>query len=104
MKKMDESGTKLCRAQAELFVSSISLTKCSSPIFLRRFMNSSAAKRMDAGSFLFEANTNESIIKEIEKEDWKKLISLLKCFLVGLIVIIGVKKDILNIRVRIDLI
>ena len=68
MKTMDEIGNKLCRAQAELFVSSISLTNCSSPVFLRRFMNSSAAKRMDDGSFLFESSTNESIVAEIEEE------------------------------------
>ena len=68
MKTMDEIGNKLCRAQAELFVSSISLTNCSSAIFLRRFMNSSAAKRMDDGSFLFEASTNESVVAEIEEE------------------------------------
>ena len=68
MKTMDEIGNKLCRAQAELFVSSISLTNCSSAIFLRRFMNSSVAKRMDDGSFLFEASTNESVIAEIEEE------------------------------------
>ena len=68
MKTMDETGLKLCRAQAELFVSSLSLTDCSSAVFLRRFMNSSAAKRMDEGSFLYEASTNESIIAEIEEE------------------------------------
>ena len=68
MKTMDETGLKLCRAQAELFVSSLSLTDCSSAVFLRRFMNSSAAKRMDEGSFLYEASTNASIIAEIEEE------------------------------------
>ena len=47
MKKMDEAGRKLCKAQAELFASSAALTKCSSAVFLRRFMNSSAAERMD---------------------------------------------------------
>ena len=68
MKTMDEIGNKLCKAQAELFVSSISLTNCSSAFFLRRFMNSSAARRFDDGSFLFEASTNESVIAEIEEE------------------------------------
>ena len=68
MKTMDEIGNKLCRAQAELFVSSISLTNCSSAIFLRRFMNSSVAKRMDDGSYLFEASSNESVMAEIEEE------------------------------------
>ena len=65
---MDETGSKLCKAQAELFVTSISLTSCSSAIFLRRFMHSSVAKRMDEGSFLFESSTNESLIAEIEEE------------------------------------
>ena len=68
MKTIDEIGIKLCKAQAELFVSSNSLTNCSSAVFLRRFMNSNVAKRMDEGLFLFEASTNESVIAEIEEE------------------------------------
>ncbi len=68
MKTMDEIGLKLCKAQAELFVSSITLADCSSAVFLRRFMNSAVAKRMDEGSFLFEATTNESIVAEINEE------------------------------------
>ena len=68
MKTIDEIGIKLCKAQAELFVSSNSLTNCSSAVFLRRFMNSNVAKRMDEGIFLFEASTNESVIAEIEEE------------------------------------
>ena len=68
MKTMDETGLKLCRAQAELFASSVDLTDCSSAVFLRRFMNSSAAKRMDEGSFLFEASSDKSIVEEIEEE------------------------------------
>ena len=62
MRTIDEMGNKLCRAQAELFVSTITLTNCSSAVFLRRFMYSAVAKRMDYGSFLFEASTNESIL------------------------------------------
>ncbi len=68
MRTIDEMGNKLCRAQAELFVSTITLTNCSSAVFLRRFMYSAVAKRMDYGSFLFEASTNESILSEIEEE------------------------------------
>ncbi len=68
MKTIDETGFKLCRAQAELFVASLSLTECSSAVFLRRFMNSSVAKRMDEGSFLFESSTVTSVIAEIEDE------------------------------------
>ena len=68
MKLMDEIGLKLCKTQAELFVSSITLTDCSSAVFLRRFMNSAVAKRMDEGGFIFEATTNESVVSEIDEE------------------------------------
>lgn len=68
MKQMDETGLKLCKAQAELFAASVSLAGCSSAVFLRRFMNSNVAKRMDDGSFLFESDTKESIAAEIEEE------------------------------------
>lgn len=68
MKKIDEFGLDLCKAQAKLFVDSLSYVKCSSSVFLRRFMNSLVAKRMDKGSFLFESSTSESIFAEIEEE------------------------------------
>lgn len=68
MKNMDEAGLKCCKAQADLFVASLKLTECSSAVFLRRFMNSSVAKRMDEGSFLFESSTEESMISELDEE------------------------------------
>ena len=68
MKQMDELGGKLCKAQAALFVASIRGTDCSSAVFLRRFMHSGAAKRMDIGSYLFEASTEQSILDEISEE------------------------------------
>ena len=68
MRKMDDIGFKLCKAQADLFVSSLTLTECSSAVFLRRFMNSNVAKRMDKGSFLFESSTTESIMEELNEE------------------------------------
>ncbi len=68
MKNMDEAGLKCCKAQADLFVASLKLTECSSAVFLRRFMSSSVAKRMDDGSFLFESSTEESMISELDEE------------------------------------
>ena len=47
MKEKDERGLKICRAQANLFVASLTLTECNSAVFLRRFMNSSVVERMD---------------------------------------------------------
>ncbi len=68
MKEIDEMGLFICRAQANLFVASLTLTECSSAVFLRRFMNSSVAERMDKGFFLFEASSNDSVISEINEE------------------------------------
>lgn len=68
MRKIDEIGLKLCKMQADVFSASIAATYCSSPIFLRRFMNSQVAQRMDVGGFLFEACDINQIFEEIEVE------------------------------------
>ena len=47
MREIDEYGLKLCRYQANLFSVSREQAECSSPVFLRRFMYSDAARRMD---------------------------------------------------------
>ena len=68
MKRIDEIGTKLCKMQADIFAASLTETECSSAIFARRFMNSNAAKRMDEGSFLFEASSIKSVMEELEEQ------------------------------------
>lgn len=68
MRAFDETGLKLCRMQAELFVLSASKLECSSPIFLRRFMLSKVAARMDQDGFLYESCTEDGILQEIEEE------------------------------------
>ena len=68
MKDFDERGMKLCRMQARLFVLSASKLKCSSPVFMRRFMLSGVASRMDRDSFLYESCTEDRILQEIEEE------------------------------------
>ena len=52
---MDNYGLKLCKFQAELFEKSSDEENCSSKIFIRRFMLSDLAKRMDKDGFLFDA-------------------------------------------------
>ncbi len=66
MKKMDNYGLKLCKFQGELFQKSIDETACSSMIFIRRFMLSNLAKRMDREGFLFEAIDVTDALREIE--------------------------------------
>ena len=68
MRKIDEIGLKLCKMQADVFSASVKETECSSPIFMRRFMNSQVAQRMDLGGFLFEACDTNQIFDEINTE------------------------------------
>lgn len=68
MRAFDETGLKLSRMQAELFVLSATKLECSSPIFLRRFMLSKVAARMDQDGFLYESCTADGILQEIEEE------------------------------------
>lgn len=68
MKAMDENGRALCRMQAEVFAASLNETECSSPVFLRRFMYSDVAVRMDSGMLLFEAGSVRSVFEELEEQ------------------------------------
>jgi len=68
MKDFDDNGLKLCRIQGELFKESVDKTDCSSPIFLRRFMYSKVAARMDHEGFLSEAASKDDILDELLEE------------------------------------
>lgn len=65
---IDETGLKLCKIQAKIFESSINKTECSSAIFVRRFMLSDIARRMDDGVFLFESCEEDEVFVEIENQ------------------------------------
>ena len=68
MRNIDENGIKLCSLQGKLFEDSLALTECSSAIFIRRFMNSDAAMRLDNGSFLFESVSSVALVTELDKQ------------------------------------
>ena len=68
MRKMDHYGLRLCKFQAELFEKSIEIADCSSKIFIRRFMLSDLAKRMDTEGFLFSATDIIDATSEIESQ------------------------------------
>lgn len=68
MKKMDSIGLKMCGYQAMLFECSLEQTDCSSAIFIRRFMNSDLAKRMDSTGFLFDSTDVRDAINELENQ------------------------------------
>lgn len=68
MKVIDAIGLKLCKMQARVFELSASKLSCSSAIFLRRFMHSEVASRMDHPGFMNEACDENSILQEIESQ------------------------------------
>ena len=68
MKKIDSLGLKICSYQAVLFENSIEKTECSSAIFIRRFMNSDIAKRMDSFGFIFDSLDVTDAISEVENQ------------------------------------
>ncbi len=68
MRKMDSLGLKICSYQAVLFESSLENTDCSSKIFIRRFMNSNLAKRMDSDGFVFDSLDISDAIRELEEQ------------------------------------
>lgn len=68
MREIDHDGLMLCNMQGELFRKSAEQVSCSSPIFIRRFMNSNVAKRMDTAGFLAESSSAESLFRELEEE------------------------------------
>ena len=66
MRQIDSYGLKSCSFQADIFEKSLHLTSCSSRIFIRRFMLSEFARRMDQSGMLFESIDNIQAIQEIE--------------------------------------
>ncbi len=68
MRKMDSIGLKICSYQATLFENSIKDTDCSSKIFIRRFMNSNLARRMDSVGFIFDSLDVSDAMRELEAQ------------------------------------
>ena len=71
MKKINKDGLLLCDLQAKTFECAVDLASVSSEIFIRRFMNSNAAKRMDNTSIL-QTNIHEKDILVLIEEQYGK--------------------------------
>ena len=68
MKKLDYNERKLCQIQGKIFEESIEKVQCSSLIFIRRFMQSSLATKLDDYSFLVMALDINDCFFEIDNE------------------------------------
>ena len=69
MRKISKDGLLLCKLQAEVFENSIDIMDTSSEIFIRRFMKSEVAKRLDNESVL-ESNIQANDILELINEEY----------------------------------
>lgn len=69
MRKISKDGLLLCKLQAEVFENSIDKMDTSSEIFIRRFMKSEVAKRLDNESVL-ESNIQANDILELINEEY----------------------------------
>ena len=69
MKRMNKDGVLLCELQATAFEKSIDKMESSSEIFIRRFMKSRIAKRLDDGSVL-ESNIQAEDILQLVNEEY----------------------------------
>ena len=69
MRKISKDGLLLCKLQAEAFENSINKMDTSSEIFIRRFMKSEIAKRIDNESVL-ESNIQANDILELINEEY----------------------------------
>lgn len=67
--KIDKDGLLLCELQAKAFEKSIDKMESSSEIFIRRFMNSKIAKRLDNKSIL-ESNIQANDILQFVDEEY----------------------------------
>lgn len=68
MSNLDHDALSLCEFQGNLFEQSLEKTQCSSAVFLRRFMKSDVAKRMDRPGFLNSAEDIDSVFKDIDDQ------------------------------------
>lgn len=66
MRLIDSNGLDFSKYQAELFKASLLAVKCSSPIFLRRFMFSGFAKGLDDENFILMNIDPVYAVKEID--------------------------------------
>ena len=65
MKNIDGLGLDLCKMQGALFVASKTL-RCGSAVFIRRFMNSEVAERIDKLTIAYASDNQTSLLNEIE--------------------------------------
>ncbi len=68
MKNIDKDGLLVCSIQGKVFLNSLTYFKCSSEIFMRRFMMSEIVKEFDSLSILDDTLTIDNVYERLEGE------------------------------------
>lgn len=68
MRALAEDDRRLCTLQAKLFEASLEFSDCGSAVFVRRFMRSDLARRLDLGAALFESFELAQAVQEVDAQ------------------------------------
>ena len=68
MSRVNEEGRTLCKLQGEIFEQSLKYSASSSAVFVRRYMNSALAARLDCVSGNAEVGSVPALLDEVESK------------------------------------
>lgn len=68
MRKMDSDGLMMCRMQGKMFEKSVTKVNLSSPLFIRKYMNSVDARGMDICVYLDLGRFDDQILEDLNAE------------------------------------
>ncbi|MBQ9001195.1 MAG: hypothetical protein IJ087_05010 [Eggerthellaceae bacterium] len=66
MRDVTEAERRLCSLQGRVFEASLEFSEAGSAVFVRRFMNSDLARRLDAGGAVLETATVGHMVREVD--------------------------------------
>lgn len=70
MRALDYDGLLMCRIQGEIFEKSLEFLNCSSPLFIKKYMNSFDAYSMDKEAFLNSTKCEAQILNDLKDNDF----------------------------------
>ena len=68
MKTLDRDGRLLCELQGKIFEASANMCETSSAVFIRRYMNSDYAARMDCDGFIDRPTDLREVFSSLDEE------------------------------------
>lgn len=69
-KLLDHDGLLMCKTQGEVFEKSLDYLNCSSPVFIKKYMNGFDAYSMDKNTFLNTTKNQLQMLQDIKDNDY----------------------------------